>query len=107
MLLRPGVEWSFFGHCCSAMQPLQNVRDEDGDTPLHHVAGASELDTQDLRAVVELLLAHGGDPKLKNAEGKTCLDACGEKVLEADDEEQPPEEEELDINFEFVKVLDE
>merc|ERR1712232_774779 len=79
-----------------------NVVDEDRDTPLHHVAGASELETEDLRAVVELLLAHGADPSLENAEGKTCLDACGEKVLEADEEQQDGD---LDINIEFVKVL--
>merc|ERR1712046_440860 len=61
-----------------------NVTDVDGDTPLHHVAGASELEAEDLRAVVELLLAHGANPKLINSEGRTCLDTCGEKVLEAE-----------------------
>ena len=50
-----------------------NVRDEDGDTPLHHVAGADELG--DLtRSVLELLLEHRADPSLQNKEGKTCLD---------------------------------
>merc|ERR1711972_681109 len=81
-----------------------NVQDEDGDTPLHHVAGASELEPDEIRAVVELLLSHGADPKLLNKEGKTCLEACGEKVLEAEEDEEPPTED-VDINLEFIKVL--
>merc|ERR1712232_940502 len=83
-----------------------NVRDSDGDTPLHHVASASELTKTETRSIVELLLAHGADPKLENTEGRTCLDTCGEKVLDADDDEPPPQDEdELDINLEFVKVM--
>merc|ERR1719240_1248385 len=78
-----------------------NVRDSDGDTPLHHVAAASELAPEETKAIVELLLASGANPKLSNTEGRTCLDTCGEKVLDADGEEEPPQDEEIDINLEF------
>eukprot|EP00928_Gymnodinium_smaydae_P079839 TRINITY_DN63674_c0_g1_i1.p1 TRINITY_DN63674_c0_g1~~TRINITY_DN63674_c0_g1_i1.p1 ORF type:complete len:229 (-),score=64.46 TRINITY_DN63674_c0_g1_i1:350-1036(-) len=73
-----------------------NVRDSDGDTPLHHVAGAPEL-AENMRPVIELLLANRADPNLQNDEGKTCLDLCGIEVLEGD--------EEAEVNLEFVKIL--
>jgi len=53
-----------------------NVVDEDGDTPLHHLADATELGKKELQGVVDLLLASHADPTLKNGEGKTCLDVA-------------------------------
>ncbi|CAE7823201.1 unnamed protein product, partial [Symbiodinium sp. CCMP2456] len=38
-----------------------NVADSDGDTPLHHVAQAIELEADQVRPVLELLLTHGAD----------------------------------------------
>mmetsp|Transcript_10565 Transcript_10565/g.17274 ORF Transcript_10565/g.17274 Transcript_10565/m.17274 type:complete len:214 (+) Transcript_10565:67-708(+) len=82
-----------------------NIKDQDGDTPLHHVAMATELAPEETRSVVELLLAHGANPKLQNAESRTCLDTCGEKVLDMDEDEEPPPDQEVEINLEFVKVM--
>lgn len=79
-----------------------NVRDSDGDTPLHHVAGASELGG-DTKAIVELLLDSRADPTLRNHEGKTCIDACVDGSL--DEEEGELCREEVEVNVEFIKVL--
>ncbi len=46
-----------------------NLRDEDGDTPLH-VCEAPD--------VAELLIAHGADPTAVNAEGDTIFDKAEE-----------------------------
>ncbi|CAK0798296.1 unnamed protein product [Prorocentrum cordatum] len=83
-----------------------NVRDEDGDTPLHHVAGNNDLAAESQRAVIDLLLEHRADPTLQNSEGKTCLDACGQDVVAMDDEEatEPPNEE-VCINVDFIKIM--
>mmetsp|Transcript_101976 Transcript_101976/g.287862 ORF Transcript_101976/g.287862 Transcript_101976/m.287862 type:complete len:226 (-) Transcript_101976:87-764(-) len=75
-----------------------NVGDSDGDTPLHHVASASDLEEDQLRPVVALLLEHRADPTLTNNEQKSCLDLCGESVLEGDDEN-------AELNLAFVKIL--
>mmetsp|Transcript_102526 Transcript_102526/g.320507 ORF Transcript_102526/g.320507 Transcript_102526/m.320507 type:complete len:224 (-) Transcript_102526:105-776(-) len=79
-----------------------NVRDEDGDTPLHHVAISSELELDQIREVVGLLLESRADPRLKNDEGLTCLDACGQAVLDAGGGQG---EEEPELNLNFIRVL--
>ena len=45
-----------------------NVRDPDGDAPLHIAAEQCRAD------LAELLLKHGADPNAKNNEGKTPAD---------------------------------
>lgn len=77
-----------------------NVRDSDGDTPLHHVACATELEEDQVRDVVGLLLAHKADPTLVNDQGHTCLDVCGNALLQDGEEDAEPE-----VNLTFVKVL--
>ena len=54
-----------------------NVADSDGDTALHHVAGAEELGDR-VDAILQLLLQRSGDLAIKNAEGKTPLDVAQE-----------------------------
>lgn len=77
---------------------LVNIVDTDGDTPLHHVAQASELEAEQIRPIVELLLEHRADPTIQNDEQKTCLDVCGEEVVDGEDEEPV-------LNIEFIKIL--
>lgn len=76
-----------------------NVADSDGDTPLHHVAGNSDLEAEDLRAVVEILLSHGASPEVKNNEGKNPLESCGEP------QEVAGEIDFSDMNIEFLKLM--
>ncbi|OLQ05549.1 Ankyrin repeat-containing protein [Symbiodinium microadriaticum] len=79
-----------------------NVADSDGDTPLHHVAQAIELEADQVRPVLELLLTNGADVSRRNAEGKTCIDACAQgSLVEGDAEEQEPE-----INLVFLKTME-
>mmetsp|Transcript_58811 Transcript_58811/g.137659 ORF Transcript_58811/g.137659 Transcript_58811/m.137659 type:complete len:212 (+) Transcript_58811:54-689(+) len=79
-----------------------NVADSDGDTPLHHVAQAIELEADQVRPVLELLLTHGADVSRRNAEGKTCIDSCAQgSLVEGDAEEQEPE-----INLVFLKTME-
>jgi ankyrin repeat protein len=42
-------------------------------TPLHYAAAANRIE------VVKILLAHGADPKRKNANGKSALDIAQER----------------------------
>eukprot|EP00747_Dinoflagellata_sp_TGD_P021858 gnl/TRDRNA2_/TRDRNA2_128740_c0_seq2.p1 gnl/TRDRNA2_/TRDRNA2_128740_c0~~gnl/TRDRNA2_/TRDRNA2_128740_c0_seq2.p1 ORF type:complete len:350 (+),score=61.49 gnl/TRDRNA2_/TRDRNA2_128740_c0_seq2:20-1069(+) len=84
-----------------------NVADEDGDTPLHHVACASELSEEQLRAVTSTLLAHGGDPLLRNNEGKTCTEICVETAWSERLKSQQEGKQEEEINLSFIQVLDE
>eukprot|EP00746_Dinoflagellata_sp_MGD_P162647 gnl/MRDRNA2_/MRDRNA2_90293_c0_seq1.p1 gnl/MRDRNA2_/MRDRNA2_90293_c0~~gnl/MRDRNA2_/MRDRNA2_90293_c0_seq1.p1 ORF type:complete len:223 (-),score=63.41 gnl/MRDRNA2_/MRDRNA2_90293_c0_seq1:111-779(-) len=70
-----------------------NVRDSDGDTPLHHVAENGDLEAEDLEKVVDMLLAHGANPELKNNEGKNPLECCG-----------APEEVAGEVDFSNVNV---
>lgn len=60
-----------------------NVQDNDGDTPLHHLA-VSDLAASELRPVVELLLAHGADPEARNSEEQTCLEAARTDAMDDD-----------------------
>eukprot|EP00931_Biecheleriopsis_adriatica_P106108 TRINITY_DN80621_c0_g1_i1.p1 TRINITY_DN80621_c0_g1~~TRINITY_DN80621_c0_g1_i1.p1 ORF type:complete len:213 (-),score=65.10 TRINITY_DN80621_c0_g1_i1:86-724(-) len=78
-----------------------NVGDEDGDAPLHHVAQATELEVEQLRPVIEVLLSSRADPNLKNSEGKTCLDCCAQGALDGEEEEEPV------LNMNFIKVMEE
>jgi len=48
-----------------ASGPNTNLPDRNGDTPLHLAASSGNAVT------VRLLLEHGADPSLVNAEGKT------------------------------------
>lgn len=82
-----------------------NVADTDGDTPLHHVAQAEELEEEQLRPVLQLLLAHKANPNLQNKEGKTCLELCGRAVLE--EEEMETEDDAPALNMNFIKIMDE
>mmetsp|Transcript_59582 Transcript_59582/g.167844 ORF Transcript_59582/g.167844 Transcript_59582/m.167844 type:complete len:222 (-) Transcript_59582:27-692(-) len=85
-----------------------NVVDSDGDTPLHHVATASELDESDMKNVMELLLAARADPGLRNNEQKTCLDLCTRiDNMDEEGEEGEGSDEDVNVNLEFVKVLTE
>ncbi|CUS23354.1 LAQU0S09e02872g1_1 [Lachancea quebecensis] len=56
--------------CSSPYSGSVNVRDNDGDTPLHHCEDANTA-----RVILEEL---GGDAKLTNNEGKTALAVCEE-----------------------------
>lgn len=78
-----------------------NIQDTDGDTPLHHLANADELEPDVLREVMDVLLAAGADPKLQNHEAKTCLETCGDDVMEDEEEETMAGS----INMEFVKAM--
>lgn len=82
-----------------------NVLDNDGDTPLHHVASASELEEDIVRPIVGLLLAHRADIEMQNQEGKTCLDVCGEGVLDREEDEEEAPKETAEVNLTFVKIL--
>eukprot|EP00930_Biecheleria_cincta_P044846 TRINITY_DN30898_c0_g1_i1.p1 TRINITY_DN30898_c0_g1~~TRINITY_DN30898_c0_g1_i1.p1 ORF type:complete len:242 (+),score=62.05 TRINITY_DN30898_c0_g1_i1:64-726(+) len=84
-----------------------NVADTDGDTPLHHVAQAEELEEEQVRSVLQLLLAHKADPNLQNNDGKTCLELCGRAVLEDEEMETEEAEEPPALNMNFIKVMDE
>jgi len=50
-----------------------NIRNKDGETPLHIVAGRSHPEA------VKLLLDHGADPNAQNKEGKTPLHYAAER----------------------------
>merc|ERR1712129_692319 len=70
-----------------------NVRDSDGDTPLHHLA-VSDLGAETLKSVMQVLLAHGADPDLKNHDQQTCSESAAGEEQDAitscnGDEEQP------------------
>ncbi|CAE8698663.1 unnamed protein product, partial [Polarella glacialis] len=89
-----------------AREAAANVRDGDGDTPLHHLVH-SELSLAEMRPVMELLLRHGADPRLRNNEGQTCLDAARD-AARAEEAIENGEDEEggLDVNeTEFAKLL--
>ncbi|CAE8634813.1 unnamed protein product [Polarella glacialis] len=76
------------------------------DTPLHHLVH-SELSLAEMRPVMELLLRHGADPRLRNNEGQTCLDAARD-AARAEEAIENGEDEEggLDVNeTEFAKLL--
>eukprot|EP00929_Paragymnodinium_shiwhaense_P107045 TRINITY_DN7300_c0_g1_i1.p1 TRINITY_DN7300_c0_g1~~TRINITY_DN7300_c0_g1_i1.p1 ORF type:complete len:229 (+),score=82.58 TRINITY_DN7300_c0_g1_i1:74-760(+) len=77
-----------------------NVADSDGDTPLHHVADSNELEDEQLRPVVELLLEARADPSIKNLEGKNCMDVCGACLLEERETEEEPV-----INMRFLTLM--
>ncbi|CAK9096931.1 unnamed protein product [Durusdinium trenchii] len=79
-----------------------NVADTDGDAPLHHVAQACELEADQLRPVLRLLLEAKADVNARNAEGKSCLDCCAMGAMVEGEEEQEPQ-----INLAFLKVMEE
>jgi len=79
-----------------------NVPDSDGDTPLHHVAGAEELEPAVLREVLDVLLEHGARPGRQNGDGRTCLEVCAEEVF---DDEREPDADPPAVNLEFVKAM--
>mmetsp|Transcript_95114 Transcript_95114/g.188423 ORF Transcript_95114/g.188423 Transcript_95114/m.188423 type:complete len:223 (+) Transcript_95114:51-719(+) len=86
-----------------------NAKDTDGDTPLHHVANATELEEDQVRDVVGLLLASRADPMLKNNDGWTSLDVCCPSLTTRGGEEENEDDadNELELNLNFIKVLSE
>ncbi len=62
-----------------------NVRDIDGDTPLHHC---------ELADVAAYLVSRGANHQVKNSEGKTALEAKLEEVMDESSEDYDPEDEE-------------
>ena len=79
-----------------------SLGDADGDTALHHVAQATELEAEQVRPVVQLLLEAKADASARNAEGKTCLDCCASGAMVEGEEDQEPE-----INLMFLKIMEE
>ncbi|CAJ1368629.1 unnamed protein product [Effrenium voratum] len=70
-----------------AREPLSvHVADSDGDTALHHVAQATELEAEHIQPVLQLLLAAKADVALRNAEGKTCIDCCATMPEEGEED---------------------
>mmetsp|Transcript_23754 Transcript_23754/g.55357 ORF Transcript_23754/g.55357 Transcript_23754/m.55357 type:complete len:236 (+) Transcript_23754:66-773(+) len=90
-----------------SMEPAAaNVADSDGDAPLHHVAEATDLEEEQVKEVVELLLTHRADPRQQNSEGKTCLEACASALAEENGEAMEDEEDaEVSINLPFLRVM--
>lgn len=78
------------------------VADADGDTALHHVAQATELEAEQLRPVLQVLLEAKADVSARNSEGKTCLDCCAMGAMVEGEEEEEPE-----INLTFLKIMEE
>lgn len=100
-------------HDNSELANAANVRDNDGDTPLHHLA-VSELTKVELKPVISLLLSCRADSTVRNKEEKTCLDAALEdaaadteatmvRELEGEDAAGEPS---IDTT-EFAKILEE
>ena len=55
-----------------------HVQDINGYTPLHHASYCFGDEVDSATEVVQELLAHGGNPTVKNNEGKTPLDIAKE-----------------------------
>ena len=73
------LHWLFFSGA------NMNVRDSDGDTPLHYAESV---------AVAEVLVGGGADVSARNNEGKTALACKLEDVLPEDDEDYDSDDNE-------------
>ncbi|GMH55459.1 hypothetical protein TrST_g6445 [Triparma strigata] len=73
-----------------------NVKDNDGDTPLHHCESLE---------VAQLLVAKGADKTLCNSEGKTAMDLRGEDIVPENDEDYDLDDEEQKDIKEMLSFL--